>query len=214
MHVRPGRTVLGFAVVLALACACASPRLESAPAVLYRPREAVVDVGAPPELGPPQLLRVEDEARYPADLRDAEGPLVMMAPEDPLLEDVIIRGRRLPMVANFSDSYVYPPETGIVSYYYSRGRLTACMERPGKDEIYAAHKQLPFGTVVRCTRTDTGQSIVVTIKDRGPYIEGRILDLSSAAARRLDLMKVGVAPCVVEVLAYPLVESMGPKGNG
>ncbi|MEM9285902.1 MAG: septal ring lytic transglycosylase RlpA family protein, partial [Pseudomonadota bacterium] len=65
----------------------------------------------------------------------------------------------------------------------------------------AAHRTLPFGTRVRVTRRDTGQSVVVTINDRGPYAHNRVIDLSGAAAERLDMDKVGVATVDVEVLS-------------
>ena len=67
---------------------------------------------------------------------------------------------------------------------------------------------------MRCTRTDTGASVTVVINDRGPYVAGRIIDLSLAAARRLEIETLGVVPCRVEILAYPLIEAMGPRGNG
>ena len=63
----------------------------------------------------------------------------------------------------------------------------------------AAHKTLPMGTVVRVTRLDTNRSVVVTINDRGPYIDGRIIDLARKPARKLDLLDKGIAPCRVEV---------------
>jgi len=66
--------------------------------------------------------------------------------------------------------------------------------------VSAAHRTLPFGTVVRVTRRDTGQAVEVRINDRGPFIEGRIIDLSYGAARKIDLDVDGIAPVKVEVL--------------
>jgi rare lipoprotein A len=64
----------------------------------------------------------------------------------------------------------------------------------------AAHPSLPFGTVVKVTRTDTGQSVKVRINDRGPYAKGRIIDLSAKAARRIDMIDDGVVPVELRVL--------------
>jgi len=71
------------------------------------------------------------------------------------------------------------------------------------DPSVCAHKWLPFGTKVRLTRVDTGQSVEVIVKDRGPYIPNRHFDLSYAAAKKLDMVKVGVVLCKVEVLDWP-----------
>jgi rare lipoprotein A len=57
----------------------------------------------------------------------------------------------------------------------------------------AAHRSLPFGTMVRVVRLDTGDDVVVRINDRGPFVQGRIIDLSYAAAKRIDLVQVGLA---------------------
>jgi rare lipoprotein A len=64
----------------------------------------------------------------------------------------------------------------------------------------AAHKTLPFGSVVRVTRSDTGQSVVVTINDRGPYIAGRIIDLSRRAAQNIGMTGRGIVPVTVSVI--------------
>ena len=64
----------------------------------------------------------------------------------------------------------------------------------------AAHRTLPFGTIVRVTRTDTRQSVVVEITDRGPFIDGRVIDVSYAAAVDLGLVAPGHAPVVLEIL--------------
>ena len=93
-------------------------------------------------------------------------------------------------------------ETGLASWYGPgfAGKPTASGEtfRPWKKT--AAHKTLPLGTVVRVTREDNGRSVRVVINDRGPYIDGRIIDLSRRAARRVDMLDDGVAKVrVVEV---------------
>lgn len=94
------------------------------------------------------------------------------------------------------------PERGKASWYGKAlaGNPTASGEpfRPSKRT--AAHKSLPFGTVVKVTRADTGRSVKVVINDRGPFVAGRIIDLSRKAARKLDMIKVGVAPVEVRVV--------------
>ncbi len=133
--------------------------------------------------------------------------------ESSVPQTVKIRDTEWPLVANQGPSFVYPPQKGKVSYYHECKKI-ATGERFDPNGMTAAHKTLPFGTLVRCTVEDTGETIDVVINDRGPYVRGRILDLSPAAARKLNLTNRGVAPCKIEVLAYPMIESMGPKGNG
>ena len=73
-------------------------------------------------------------------------------------------------------------EFGIASYYADafHGRKTASGTLYHKDKLTAAHKDLPFGTVIKVTRLDNKSSVKVTVNDRGPYIKGRIVDLSKA----------------------------------
>jgi rare lipoprotein A len=91
-------------------------------------------------------------------------------------------------------------ETGLASWYGSpyHGRAAANGEIYDMDKLTAAHRTLPFGTMVRVTRTDSGQSVEVRITDRGPFVDGRIIDLSRAAARAIDLIGPGVAEVRVE----------------
>lgn len=93
--------------------------------------------------------------------------------------------------------------SGWASWYgpECQGSRSASGEIFDQNELTAAHRSLPFGTQVRVTNMLTGRSVVVRINDRGPYIQGRIIDLSTAAARVLGLMEIGVAPVRVEVLS-------------
>ncbi len=93
---------------------------------------------------------------------------------------------------------------GIASWYGGKfqGRLTANGEVFDTNELTAAHRELPFGTTVRVTNTDTGASVVVRINDRGPFVDNRVIDLSRAAADAIGLTATGVAPVVLEVLEY------------
>jgi rare lipoprotein A len=72
---------------------------------------------------------------------------------------------------------------------------------PLKDHaMTAAHKTLPMGTKVRVTNKRNGKSVIVKITDRGPYIKGRVIDLTKGAAKKIDLIQRGISPCKVEVL--------------
>lgn len=93
-------------------------------------------------------------------------------------------------------------QEGIVSWY-DESKWTAMGTRFDPEQMTAAHKTLPFGTRVRVTRLDTFHSVVVEINDRGPFIEGRIIDLARKPAREMDLLIKGIAPCRVEVLHLP-----------
>lgn len=86
---------------------------------------------------------------------------------------------------------------GIASYYAS-GSMTASGARFNPDGLTAAHRTLPFGTRVRVTNRSTGASVVVTINDRGPFVGGRVIDLSRGAARAIGMG--GLAPVSLEVL--------------
>ena len=84
--------------------------------------------------------------------------------------------------------------------WYRHGRITANGERFNPLGMTAAHKSLPFGTIVRFTNPDNGLSITVRINDRGPFIRGRDFDLSLGAARALDMEQRGVMMLVVEIM--------------
>ena len=87
-------------------------------------------------------------------------------------------------------------EEGIASYYADRyqGRQTASGERFDQQALSAAHPSLPFGTRVRVTHLGNGRETVVRVNDRGPFVRGRIIDLSRRAAEELDMLRSGTAP--------------------
>lgn len=87
-------------------------------------------------------------------------------------------------------------ERGLASWYGERhhGRRTASGETFDMHALTAAHRTLPFGTRVRVRNPATGDSVVVRINDRGPFKQGRVIDLSRAAAERIGLIRAGVAP--------------------
>jgi len=86
-------------------------------------------------------------------------------------------------------------ESGVASYYAHKyhGRKTASGERFDMNDMTAAHKTLPFGTRVRVTNVSNGKSVTVRINDRGPFVKGRVIDLSLAAAKKLDMVNAGLA---------------------
>ncbi|MBG1263668.1 septal ring lytic transglycosylase RlpA family protein [Nostoc commune] len=91
---------------------------------------------------------------------------------------------------------------GMASYYGydGSGNRTASGQRFNPEGMTAAHRSLPFGTQVRVTNTRNGRSVVLRINDRGPFIRGRVIDVSAGAARILGMMGSGVAPVHIEVL--------------
>lgn len=106
---------------------------------------------------------------------------------------------------------VYPmsgPTTGVASWYggIHAGRPTANGEIHRTTSRTAAHRNLPFGTLIEVTNLANGRTAVVCVNDRGPYVEGRILDLSEAAARELAMQNAGLA----HVRLRPLARRPGP----
>ena len=84
--------------------------------------------------------------------------------------------------------------------WYGVGRGTASGERFNKHAMAAAHRTLPFGTRVRVTNQRNGRSVIVRINDRGPFVRGRIIDVTEAAAVQLGMKRDGVVPVKVERL--------------
>jgi rare lipoprotein A len=86
-------------------------------------------------------------------------------------------------------------ENGIASVYGYSGGKTASGERANPHHLTAAHKSLPFGTMVQVTNKKNGRTVMVRINDRGPFIRGRVIDLTPAAASQLGFS--GLAPVTV-----------------
>jgi len=110
-----------------------------------------------------------------------------------------------PQAANETTIYSPTPwftEQGIASWYGGRwiGRLTANGERYRAGDMTAAHKKLPFHTRVRVTDLKTGKQVIVRINNRGPFIRGRIIDLSVVAAKQLGTYDRGLAKVKIEAL--------------
>lgn len=94
--------------------------------------------------------------------------------------------------------------SGIASWYGKEfnGRPTASGAIYDMDDLTAAHRTLPFGTMVEVRSLNNGKRIVVEVNDRGPFVKGRIIDLSFESARQLDIVETGTAPVALRVLLW------------
>ena len=127
------------------------------------------------------------------------------------------------LLSSFEGNVVDPPPeevvlqrlTGIASHYGMNdgfhGRCMADGRMYNKNLMTAAHRSLPLGTKVRVSYK--AQSVLQTITDRGPYIQGRIIDLSEGAARKLDMIEKGIAVVAVDVLEKPARSEKYHHGN-
>lgn len=99
-----------------------------------------------------------------------------------------------------STSVMAQSESGIASYYPRKwtGMRTASGEKLHHDSLTCAHRTLPFGTRLKVTNDHNGKSVFVRVNDRGPFVRGRIVDLSWAAARDLGIISRGVAEVTIE----------------
>lgn len=93
-------------------------------------------------------------------------------------------------------------QTGTATYYGNKfhGRKTASGERYNRTAFTAAHRTLPFGTMVRVTCLSNGKTVVVRINDRGPLKGNRIIDLSRAAAKAIDMISAGAVPVGIDIM--------------
>lgn len=93
-------------------------------------------------------------------------------------------------------------QTGKASFYADKfeGRPTASGEKYRHNKLTAAHKTLPFGTKVKVTNLDNNKTVEVVINDRGPYVDGRIIDLSKSAAEQLGFINQGLAEVKMEII--------------
>jgi len=115
---------------------------------------------------------------------------------------VLILSFFLPLSSLSFERYI---QYGNASWYGRQfhGKKTASGERFNKRSFTAAHKLLPFGTIVRVTNLRNGKDVYVRINDRGPFVSGRIVDISRAAAEAIGFRKKGVARVRVEVVSLP-----------
>ena len=105
-------------------------------------------------------------------------------------------------------------QVGTASWYGPgfHGRATASGERFDQNKLSAAHRTLPLNTPIRVTNLENGRSVALVVNDRGPYVPGRVLDVSKAAARELGMVQDGI----VRVRIEPLTETsaMKPSAGG
>lgn len=106
-------------------------------------------------------------------------------------------------------------QVGVASWYGDgwQGRVTASGQRFDDNKLTAAHRTLPLNSQVRVTNLKTGRSVDVTITDRGPYVHGRVIDLSKAAAKKLGMVKKGLAPVRITNIAPPEPAPPSPQAN-
>jgi rare lipoprotein A len=130
-------------------------------------------------------------------------PLATLPPRPPV-EDLTPAMLAPPVVLTSEQARML---RGIATWYgpHFNGRRTASGEKFDQNALTACHPTLPFGSMVRVKNLRNKRSVVVRITDRGYLLEGRIIDLSYAAAEKLEMTKNGIAPVVLEVIA------LGPK---
>ncbi len=99
-------------------------------------------------------------------------------------------------------------ENGLASWYGKKfhGRLTANQEVYDMYRMTAAHKSLPLPSYIKVLNHNNGKSVIVRVNDRGPFVKGRIVDLSYAAAKKIDMTEAGLAPVTIEVIDAPVSE--------
>ena len=181
------------------------PRFTMRPSVLALVLSAAAACSHQPETAEP-AWGVEPPP-YPGTAPDSGQPAPTHSGEAPAQPPASAGG---PSDAPLEKRYAgFRPEQttrGKATYYSDSlaGRPTASGEKYQPEAFTAAHRTLPFGTIVRVVREDGGQAVVVRITDRGPFGEAkRIIDVSRAAAERLDMLRDGVIPVRVEVLEVP-----------
>jgi len=112
------------------------------------------------------------------------------------LKILLLTALMMTCVVTFSQEKI---QKGKASYYASRfeGRLTANGEVFSNDSLTAAHPTLPFGTKVKITNIENGKEVVLRVNDRGPFVEGRIVDVTQKAAEKLGFYHQGI--CIVSL---------------
>lgn len=114
------------------------------------------------------------------------------------------------------NTWIQAQETGKASFYNKRfnGRRTQSGERLDNNKFTAAHKTLAFGTYVKVTNIKNERWCIVKINDRGRFKKGRIIDVTQAAARELDIIKDGIAQVKIEIIPFYEVETDSLKPSG
>ena len=119
------------------------------------------------------------------------------------------------MTIGFTPLHAQDVQQGKASFYAQKfhGRMTASGERLHKDSLTCAHRYYPFGTLLRVYNPANGKSVLVRVIDRGPFVRGRIIDLSWRAAKELDIISKGVAVVTVQKASNIIVPFMPPDDD-
>ncbi len=157
------------------------------------PKQARVDVPSPPDSTPEPASTVEPAAARPEGA--ARSDRLPSAESDADLAEPTIPEGSKPLATEIGRASWYGPP------YHNR--VGSNGEVYNMHAMTAAHRTLPLGSIVRVTNLKTGHVALVRITDRGPFIPGRVLDLSLAAARKLDVYLPGIAEVKVEVMQTP-----------
>jgi len=191
-------------LVIGLGCASGSATTTGAPDGALETQATIVDQPTIFAIAQPSTRPIEIHKTKPASTR----PVAKATPPRPKLPTT------RPIVAKPSKPAM-PPEAlaevwdgkgkceGIASFYAGHflGRKTANGETYTGRKLTAAHRVLPFGTCVKVTNLENGLDVIVRINDRGPFIAGRVIDLSPAAAKKLHMTKQGVVKVKLETVA-------------
>lgn len=155
------------------------------------------------EVAPPPAWPEEEPPEYPGVVATADPePAPSSTPTAPATSS----RSASPLASTYSERPALQRLEGQATYYADSlaGNKTASGERYRPGDFTAAHRTLPFGTVVRVTRTDTQVATYVKINDRGPFgNQERVIDLSKAAASDLGMLRAGVVPVRIDVLEQP-----------
>jgi len=135
----------------------------------------------------------------------------------PKIEEVFVQGEELSTEKFLKEMCLKPQSDQLLSkasFYGAKfqGRKTASAEPYDGALFTAAHRDLPFGSFVLVKNPSNGKEVIVRINDRGPFVGGRDLDLSDAAAKHLDIVRLGVAPIEYTILGDQLSKS-DPQEN-
>ena len=228
---RPATSLLAILLVTAQLTGCTAIRLVADLANIYKDEdEAASERVLAPVITPPRARDADREAARDAD-RDAARDAQRDSARDTARKGAPRAAReevkaspvyKIGEPYSVNGNWYYPKrdltydETGIASWYGEEfaGRLTANGEIFEPGIVSAAHQTLPMPSIVRVTNLENGRSLVVRINDRGPFVRGRIIDLSREAARLLEFSQQGTAKVRVLLLAEPTIriEKLAKRG--
>ena len=196
----PARTLSAVVLVMALVTACGHPK------------QARVNVPPPPPASapaPPAAAESPTPSLPEPTAKSDHRPDAATEIEDATAPD--LAEPSIPAGATALSS-----ETGLASWYGPpyHNRRGSNGEIYNMNAMTAAHRTFPLGSIVRVTNVKTGSSALVRITDRGPFIPGRVVDLSLAAARKLDVYRPGIAEVRVELMQTPLLAAPNGKTSG